>query len=96
MGIQGWPLKFVQHVADATCVSRYPAGPPGSWHLHILHLSNLSFMIGLELRANQCFLCKFYSVPRCKGQIAQNLNLNSLLVKREIDNPSPGAVTGGN
>ena len=25
-----------------------------------------------------------------------NLNLNSLLVKREIDNPSPGAVTGGN
>ena len=25
-----------------------------------------------------------------------NLNLNSLLVKRQIDNPSPGAVTGGN
>ena len=25
-----------------------------------------------------------------------NLNLNSLLVKRPIDNPSPGAVTGGN
>ena len=24
------------------------------------------------------------------------LNLNSLLVKRQIDNPSPGAVTGGN
>ena len=24
-----------------------------------------------------------------------NLNLNSLLVKRQIDNPSPGAVTGG-
>ena len=24
------------------------------------------------------------------------LNLNSLLVKRKIDNPSPGAVTGGN
>ena len=23
-----------------------------------------------------------------------NLNLNSLLVKRQIDNPSPGAVTG--
>ena len=23
------------------------------------------------------------------------LNLNSLLVKRQIDNPSPGAVTGG-
>ena len=25
-----------------------------------------------------------------------NLNLNSLLVKRQIDNPSPGAVTEGN
>ena len=25
-----------------------------------------------------------------------NLNLNSLLVKRQIDNPSPGAMTGGN
>ena len=25
-----------------------------------------------------------------------NLNLNSLLVIRQIDNPSPGAVTGGN
>ena len=24
-----------------------------------------------------------------------NLNLNNLLVKRQIDNPSPGAVTGG-
>ena len=24
-----------------------------------------------------------------------NLNLNSLMVKRQIDNPSPGAVTGG-
>ena len=28
------------------------------------------------------------------GQV--DLNLNSLLVKRQIDNPSPGAVTGGN
>ena len=25
-----------------------------------------------------------------------NLNLNSLLVKHQIDNSSPGAVTGGN
>ena len=25
-----------------------------------------------------------------------NLNLNSLLVKRQVDNPSPGAVTGRN
>ena len=29
-------------------------------------------------------------------KVALNLNLNSLLVKRQIDNPSPGAVTGGN
>ena len=28
--------------------------------------------------------------------IGCDLNLNSLLVKRQIDNPSPGAVTGGN
>ena len=26
----------------------------------------------------------------------RTLNLKSLLVKRQIDNPSPGAVTGGN
>ena len=31
-----------------------------------------------------------------RGLYALNLNLNSLLVKRQIDNPSPGAVTGGN
>ena len=54
-----------------------PAGPHGSCPLHLLHLSNLRFMIGipnrcciLELRANQCFVCNFLSVPRCKGQIA--------------------------
>ena len=28
--------------------------------------------------------------------LCQNLNLNSLLVKRQVDNPLPGAVTGGN
>ena len=27
---------------------------------------------------------------------SDSLNLNSLLVKRQIDNPSPGAVTGEN
>ena len=27
---------------------------------------------------------------------SEYLNLNSLLVKRQIDNPSPGAVTGEN
>ena len=51
--------------------------PPGSFPLHLLHLSNLSFIIGmpnryciLELRSNQCFVCNFLSAPRCKGQIA--------------------------
>ena len=33
---------------------------------------------------------------RFNNDIPLNLNLNSLLVKRQIDNPSPGAVTGGN
>ena len=28
-------------------------------------------------------------------QVTRGLNLNSLLVKCQIDNPSPGAVTGG-
>ena len=76
-GPQGWPLKIVKHVADATGVSPSPAGPPGSCPLNLLRLSNLSFMIGmpnrcciLELRTNQCFVCNFLSVPRCKGQIA--------------------------
>ena len=76
-GLQGWPLKLVKHVADASDVFLSPAGPPGSCPLYLHHLSNLSFMIGmsnrcciLELRANQCFVCNFLSVPRCKGQIA--------------------------
>ena len=50
----------------------------GSCPLHLLNLSNLRFMIIgmpnrlciLELRANQCFVCNFLSVPMCKGQIA--------------------------
>ena len=31
-----------------------------------------------------------------KFQASSHLNLNSLLVKHQIDNPSPGAVSGGN
>ena len=31
-----------------------------------------------------------------QAAVLLNLNLNSLPVKRQIDNPSPGAVTGGN
>ena len=37
----------------------------------------------------------FY-VMSSKSHAKSDLNLNSLLVKRQIDNPSPGAVTGGN
>ena len=39
----------------------------------------------------------FTKVDQSSGFILTlNLNLNSLLVKRQVDNPSPGAVTGGN
>ena len=75
-GLQGWPLKFVLHVANVTGVSPSPAGPPGGCPLHLLHLPNLSFVIEkpnryciLELRANQSFVCNFYSLPRCQCQI---------------------------
>ena len=37
-----------------------------------------------------------FSHFQCALYLNLNLNLNSLLVKRQIDNPSPGAVTGGN
>ena len=37
----------VKHIADATGVPPSPAGPPGRCPLHLLHLSNLSFMIGM-------------------------------------------------
>ena len=42
-GLQGCPLKFVQHIADTTCVPPSLAGPPGSCPLHLLHLCDLSF-----------------------------------------------------
>ena len=41
-GPQGWPLKFVQNVADATGASPFSAGQPGCCLLHILHLSDPS------------------------------------------------------
>ena len=75
--LQGWPLKFVKHIANANGAPPTPAGAPGSCPLHLLYLSNLSFMIGipnrcciLKLSVNQCFVCNFLSVPRCKGKIA--------------------------
>ena len=66
-------------------------------------------MISLLQILEQCYLTDY---DICFVQIGENdvktakddplglsesdLNLNSLLVKRQIDNPSPGAVTGGN
>ena len=76
MGLQGWPLKLVKHITDATGVPSSPAGPPGCSPLHLLHLSSLNFIIGmpnrsciLKLRTNQCFVCNFFSMPRCQCQI---------------------------
>ena len=77
MGLQEWPLKLVKHITDATGVPPSPAGPPGCSPLHLLHLSSLSFIIGmpnrsciLKLRSNQCFVCNFFRMPRCQCQIA--------------------------
>ena len=42
------------------------------------------------------FKCINFTNKHCFYQDDLNLNLNSLLVKRQINNPSPGAVTGGN
>ena len=36
------------------------------------------------------------STKVCEKELSSESDLNSLLVKRQIDNPSPGAVTGGN
>ena len=75
-GLQGWPLKFILHVTDATFIPQSPACPPNSCPMHLLYLLNLKFVIGipnvcciLGLRANQCFVCNFLSMPRCQGQI---------------------------
>ena len=55
-------------------------------------------MASLMLIANiLSFYTRFEDAPNSEKifHIDLNLNLNSLLVKRQIDNPSPGAVTGG-
>ena len=75
--IQGWPLEFIQHIIDATLVLPSPAGPPGCCLLHFLHLLCLNVIIGtpnrsciFKLRTNQCFVCNFLCMPRCKSQTA--------------------------
>ena len=64
-------ISVKRHVADATCIPPSLAGSPTSFPLHPLYLLNLKFVIGiptrcciLELRANQCFVCNFLSMPR--------------------------------
>ena len=72
----GMATRFVQHIVDATPVPPSPAGPPVCGLLHFLHLFCRSFIIGipnrsciLEHRTNQCFVCNFLCMPRCKSQI---------------------------
>ena len=48
------------------------------------------------LKVGRVVLGRVFFGASCLGASCLNLNLNSLLVKRHIDNPSPGAVTGGN
>ena len=48
----------------------------------------------VTFNSSECWPSKFDSLSPPNAHL--NLNLNSLLVKRQIDNPSPGAVTGGN
>ena len=77
-GLQGWPLKFVLSMSPTLLVRLHllqlPTGPLCSCPLHLLHLSNLSFIMQnkcciLELRAYQCFVSNFLRMPMCKGQI---------------------------
>ena len=76
-GPPGMANQVHQAVIDATGIMPSPADPPGCCLLHFLHLFCLSFIIGmpnksciLELRANQCLVCNFLCMPRCKSQIA--------------------------
>ena len=50
-GLEGWRLKFVQHIADTSCLSPSPAGPPGNCPSHFLHRLNLSFVMGMHARS---------------------------------------------
>ena len=75
--LQGWPLESVQHIVDTSPVPQSPAGPPSCCLLHFLHLFFLSVIIVmpnrsciLQLRTDQCFVCNFLCMPRCKSKIA--------------------------
>ena len=45
-------------------------------------------------KVSLCSLRKHAYAIKIHLTVILNLNLNSLLVKRQIDNPSPGTVTG--
>ena len=65
---------------------------PGCSPLHLPHLSRLSFIIGmpnrsciLKLRTNQCFVCNFFSMPRCQCQIAPKKAQSLSLLPSELN-----------
>ena len=73
-GLKRWPLKFIKHLANTTCVSLSPAGLTGCCPLNFLYLINLKFWVRapngcciLKFRPNQSFVCNFLSTPRCKS-----------------------------
>ena len=73
-----------------------------------LEMDNLeTICVEVKTEINETYLLVVVYIPPSKveqmtllGKLVKkaslNLNLNSLLVKRQVDNPSPGAVTGGN
>ena len=61
-------------------------------------LGNWARKWGMKFQPVKCNMIKLTRTHSYKIQASYtlDLNLNSLLVKRQTDNPSPGAVTGGN
>ena len=50
------------------------------------YFSRVQSVLGIYIYIKKC--------ESLKNPMHRNLNLNSLLVKRQFDNPSPGAVSG--
>ena len=77
-GLQSWPLQFIEHLANTTCVVPPPAGPAGCRPLYLLHLLNLSFTCGLQIgdvhsslgRTKVLYAAAFFSsTSRCESQV---------------------------
>ena len=69
---------------------KFPAGKI------IVYYRNSTIFYTLCVRpSDRMFADKYFYLMLLRRSFT-DLNLNSLLVKRQIDNPSPGAVTGGN